>query len=441
MQVITLYIFYERHWDSLSSNINASVGSNIALVIKRFYHYYPDAEYLDLFEDADRLSGMNFLFLPNQEIPSIKNFYLKSEYKNFATYLSKILAKPVVINAKKLKKKGKIIAYIKVPEGLMEVHIPSKKIANHTTYIFVMWVFGSGLLLVITSLILIKNQIRSIINLTSVARDFGKGKSPHHFKPTGAYEIRTAGVAFIQMSERIKKLIERKTQALADISHDIKTPLTRMNMEIEIFPDAINKETGRPNKELSLEAIQAFKESMKTDVKELENLIKEYLEYASSEIGPISNIQNIQEQINLFKFFKTIIYDFRNYNVNIVHNIPYTTIIYAIQVQIRRAFINIINNAISYASAINITVYEKKSSIIILIDDNGKGIKKEERQKVFEPFYKTDKSRNKSKYRGSGLGLAIAKEIILKNGGMIRLGENINSDSGLRVIIRFPRPK
>jgi two-component system osmolarity sensor histidine kinase EnvZ len=266
------------------------------------------------------------------------------------------------------------------------------------------------LIFIIISLIFLKNQLKPIILLSQAAQRFGRGQFDSDFKISGALEVRKASYEFERMKKRILKHISQRTAMLSGISHDLKTPLTRLKLQIEL----LNK-----NKKLN---------SLKEEINEMEKMINEYLDFVSNQHSQIF------EKFNIFEVIKNLID--KSFKKNIKINSPKNLIFSGRKNLIRRCIANIINNSQKYAENILITCKKIKNSTQITIDDDGPGIEDEHKNKVFRPFYRIDKSTT-IKDSNFGLGLSIVEDIVNSHGGTVKLFNNPKG-KGLRVFLSFP---
>ncbi len=298
---------------------------------------------------------------------------------------------------------------IKYQNGYFKFLIPKDRVTSSSARIFALWITVPAIIVVLISIIFLKNQTRPIINLAKVAEKFGKGEEIEEFKPSGAAEIRQAGYEFDKMRKRIIRHLNQRSEMLSGISHDLRTPLTRMKLQIAFIKD----------KELS--------NRLSEDINEMEKMLNEYLQFTSS-----SYLEK-DEKFNLSDLMDNIInkYD----NKNITKNISPKIHINGRKNLIQRSINNLIDNAIKYGDKVNIELSKNNNNLFIKIEDNGPGISKEEYDNVFKPFYKIDKGRADSK-SSVGLGLSIASDIIRSHGGNIRLDKS--SMEGLEVRVFLP---
>jgi len=298
---------------------------------------------------------------------------------------------------------------IKYQNGYFKFLVPKDRVTSSSARIFALWITVPAIIMVFISLIFLKNQTRPIINLARAAERFGKGKDVEEFKPSGAMEIRQAGHEFDKMRKRIQRHLNQRTEMLSGISHDLRTPLTRMKLQIAFIKD---KDLGQ---------------KLTEDINEMEKMLNEYLQFTSS-----SYIEK-DEMFNLSELIDEIINKYNNKNIS--KELLKRIYINGRKNLIVRCLNNLIDNALKYADKVNVRLHKKKTELFITIDDNGPGIIKKEHENVFKPFYKIDKGRADSK-SSVGLGLSIASDIVKSHGGNIKLEKS--KMNGLRVKIFLP---
>ena len=298
---------------------------------------------------------------------------------------------------------------IKYEDGYFKFLVPKDRVTSTSARIFALWITVPAIIMVIISLIFLKNQTRPITNLARAAERFGKGEDIEEFKPSGALEIRQAGHEFDKMRKRIERHLNQRTEMLSGISHDLRTPLTRMKLQLAFLKDkdAVDKLTD--------------------DINEMEKMLNEYLQFTSS-----SHVEK-DEMFNLSELIEEIIKKYNNKNIS--HNLIPRIYINGRKNLINRSLNNLIDNGLKYANKVEISLTKKNTNLFIIIDDDGPGIPKKEHENVFKPFYKMDKGRNDSK-SSVGLGLSIASDIIKSHGGNIMLEKS--KFNGLRVKIFLP---
>ena len=293
--------------------------------------------------------------------------------------------------------------------GYFEFFIPKERITPASARIFALWITLPGLFLIIIAIVFLKNQTRPIVNLAKAAESFGKGEFVKGFRPSGAREIRQAGYEFDKMRKRISVHLNQRSEMLSGISHDLRTPLTRLKLQLALLKQ------------------QDLAKKMSDDIEEMERMLNEYLEFSRNQKNEDTEIVDINDLIVEVvkkynnKKIKT------NFDINI--KIPLR------QNTFKRCLSNLIDNGLSYGNEVEIITKKTIKDLVIFIDDNGPGIPKNEYEKVIKPFYRIDKSRGQNK-SGVGLGLSIANDIIRSHGGTISLEES--PLNGLRVKISLP---
>lgn len=298
---------------------------------------------------------------------------------------------------------------IKYKDGFLQIFFPKYKIAPSSARIFALWITLPGSLLILIALVFLKNQTRPIINLAKAAEKFGKGESVKGFAPSGAREIRQAGYEFERMRKRITAHLNQRSEMLSGISHDLRTPLTRLKLQLAMLKQ------------------HDLAKKMGDDIEEMERMLNEYLEFAQYQKSEKTKLMNFNYVI------KDIVKKYEDKQINLfLEESP--------EIDIRpnsmkRCLTNLIDNALAYGQKAEIFTKKMMNNMIILIDDDGPGIPKSEYQNVLKPFYRIDKSRGQNK-SGVGLGLSIANDIVRSHGGNISLEKS--PLNGLRVKVSLP---
>ena len=292
---------------------------------------------------------------------------------------------------------------------VIQVFFPKSKIAPSSVRIFVLWITLPSIILILIAILFLRNQTRPIVKLSKAAERFGRGERVDDLRPSGASEIRKATIEFDRMMKRINKHLNQRSEMLSGISHDLRTPLTRLKLQLAMTD---KKDTAR---------------KMASDIDEMEKMLNDYLQYAKSQSEEDYVAIDINNLVgDIMKNYEKSKYDLTfdsKINIQGKKNL------------IRRSVSNIIENGLSYGSKIFIELKKSVSSAIIIIEDNGPGIPKKEYENVFKPFYRIDKSRSLNR-SGVGLGLSIAQDIIKSHGGNIVLSES--KHKGLMVKISLP---
>jgi two-component system, OmpR family, osmolarity sensor histidine kinase EnvZ len=405
LQITISVVFF----DSLWMKTNKGMTRALAGEIKTFIDAYDDEKYnkdllVDLFNNN---LEFNVKFEPFKLLPKKKNerWYspidrnLRRELKSrFSNYWFDTVYYKDLIDLK--------IGY---SNGYFQFYIPKERVTSTSARMFGLWITFPAFLLITIAIIFLKNQTRPIINLAKASEKFGRGESVDEFRPSGALEIRKAGYEFEKMRKRIIKHLNQRSEMLSGISHDLRTPLTRMKLQLTFIKD------------------EKISKKLSEDIDEMEKMLSEYLQFASS------SFTEKTENFDIIKLLENTVNKYKNKDINI--KLIDATYINGRKNLIERCINNLINNSVKYASKIDIESVKSANSIIIIIDDDGIGIPKSEYENVFKPFYKIDKSRGNSK-SSVGLGLSIASDIIRSHGGNIKLDKS--PLNGLRVKIFLP---
>ncbi|SVB29599.1 uncharacterized protein METZ01_LOCUS182453 [marine metagenome] len=350
---------------------------------------------------------LNIKYIENENIPFLKNERwfspidrtlrreLKSKFNNYWFDT--------------LSYKEMIIVKINYQNGILQFSFPRDRITNTSARIFALWITLPAFLLIIISLIFLKNQTRPITNLAKASAKFGRGEEVDEFKPSGALEIRQAGYEFDKMRKRIIRHLNQRSEMLSGISHDLRTPLTRIKLQLAFIKD------------------QVIAKKLSNDVLEMEKMLNEYLQFARSSFAEKTEKFNMAELIanNIEKYG----------NKNISTKLDKTIVMNGRKNLIQRCLNNLIDNSIKYSNNIDIQLTKNNNYLSVIIDDDGPGISKKEYNNVFKPFYKIDKSRSDTK-SSVGLGMSIASDVVRSHGGSIVLDKS--PQNGLRVKVIFP---
>ena len=298
---------------------------------------------------------------------------------------------------------------IKSKNEVIEFLVPKEMVSASSVRLFVLWTTLPSVVLIIIALIFLKNQTRPLVRLAKAAERFGKGDYVNDFRPSGAQEIRKAAYEFDRMAKRINRHLNQRSEMLSGISHDLRTPLTRLKLQLAMLNQ----------KDLS--------DKMSKDIDEMENMLNDYLQFAKTQS------QEMTEKLNLINLFKDISKSLNNENLEILYGDD--IILKGRPMALKRSFENIIQNGLTYGKKVYVKMQKGSNRVMILFDDDGPGIPEDQYKNVFKPFYRLDKSRSLNK-SGVGLGLAIVEDVINSHGGNIQLGKN--KFKGLQVKISLP---
>ena len=407
LQLVITIVFFDSLW------IKTNKGMTRALIneINTFVEIYDNEK-----TNKEELKNLFSLFIDlNIEFINKKNF--ESEYtERWFSPIDRTLRRELKSNFSPddywfdtTSYKELIELRIKYEDGYFRFLVPKDRVTSSSARIFALWITVPAIIMVIISLIFLKNQTRPITNLARAAEKFGKGEEIDEFRPSGALEIRQAGHEFDKMRKRILRHLNQRTEMLSGISHDLRTPLTRMKLQIAFIKD----------KDLA--------KKLAEDINEMEKMLNEYLQFTSS-----SYIEK-DEMFNVSELIEQVVSKYNNDNIQ-KDLLPRVYIIGRKNL-IKRSLNNIIDNSLKYGNKVKIKLNKENTNLSILIDDDGSGIPEKEYENVFKPFYKIDKGRAESK-SSVGLGLSIASDIIRSHGGNIVLGKS--RMNGLSVKIFLP---
>ncbi len=407
LQLVITIVFFDSLWIKTNKGMTRALVNEISTFIKAYENEKNNKqELIDLFS---LFLDLNIEFKKNE---IIKNTDTEKWFSPIDRTLRRELKSKFGIDEywyDTRSYKELIDLRIKFGDGYFKFLLPKDRVTSSSARIFALWITVPAFIMVIISLIFLKNQTRPITNLARAAEKFGKGEEIEEFKPSGALEIRQAGQEFDKMRKRIDRHINQRTEMLSGISHDLRTPLTRMKLQLAFIKD---KDTAQ---------------KLTEDINEMEKMLNEYLQFTSSSYAEKDQMFNLSELI------KEIVNKYNNKNIS--HNLTPRIYINGRNNLIKRCLNNLIDNSLKYADKVEISLNKKNSNLFIIIDDNGPGIPKKEFENVFKPFYKIDKGRADSK-SSVGLGLSIASDIIKSHGGNIMLEKS--KMSGLKVKIFLP---
>jgi two-component system osmolarity sensor histidine kinase EnvZ len=403
--IITSVIFYQTSWNIISKRLTESVVADINVIVKLIKQ--------ELEIEAIEIAKQDFKMKINiQKNSKVDNIIFIDQRGILSKRLNQALIninKPFTYDLSNIDKGVKIV--IQLDKDLLLINVDKDRLYSETAFVFLLWMIFASILLLIVSYFLMSKQIRPLKRLSIIAETFGRGLDAPELQSAGASEIRQTANAFNQMRTRIKRFLKQRTDMLAGVSHDLRTPLTRMKLQLSLLKDE------KAKKELEL------------DINEMTAMLDSYVSFVRSEAPePI-------ESINLNKFLKEIINSVNKekFKINLFEkNVVKTS---GRPLQLKRAFQNIIDNSIRYSNELDIEIFTNHEGCSILFEDNGPGIPNKNHEDVFKPFFTLDPSRNKLKGE-SGLGLAITRDIIRSHGGEIKLGES--KHGGLKSILQLP---
>ena len=402
--LLTSIVFYQTSWSIISKRLTESVAADINVLIKLI-----DS---NLTDNAINIANQDF----KMKINIINDKQLLSSKFNLN---SGILSNRLNQSLNNLKKKFDydlsnleegVLIYIQIDEDILEVNVDKDRLYSESAFVFLLWMIFASIILFFMSYFLMNRQLRPLKRLAIIAETFGRGLDAPDIKTAGAYEIRQTANAFNQMRTRIKRFLKQRTEMLAGVSHDLRTPLTRMKLQISLMKD------------------EKAKSELETDVNEMTSMLDSYVSFVKTESPePIDTII-INELIG--DIVKTV----EKKGIKLTIKEKNTIQTSGRQIQLKRAFNNIIDNSQRYAKKIEIILYTNEKDCVIEFNDDGEGIPRDKYEDVFKPFFTLDPSRNKLKGE-SGLGLTITRDIIRSHGGDVKLSESNLGGLQLKVLL------
>lgn len=413
-QVITTYMFFDRHWNKMTNRLAYAISGEVSVInaliqqdpsaahVAKMQRYFQS--YLDITID----------YQPTQKLParqslSSARIWESTMAKKLDSELKAQMGRDFVIHPEF--NGGSISVFVQLDKGVLHISFPQRRLFSSTGYVFLLWMMGSSLLLLTLAILFMRNQIRPIRKLAVAAERFGKGRDTPSFKPEGALEVRQAGHAFLDMRHRIQRQITQRTEMLAGVSHDLRTPLTRMKLQIEMLPDGPDVR------------------DLKSDVYDMERMINAYLDFVRGDGDEVNSV------VDLLSLFEKLAAGVKRQNIDVNLDIEKGLRVNVRPLAFERALGNVINNAAKYGQNIWVKAVQDDKKIQIMIEDDGPGIPEEFYDDVFRPFVRVEASRNFDT-GGIGLGLAITMDIVHAHGGTITLSKS--EYGGVCVTVRIP---
>jgi two-component system osmolarity sensor histidine kinase EnvZ len=411
MQLAVTWIFFDAHWQTVTSRLSDGLAGDIAWAVES-YNDDPRPEVLTrIAERAEKSMSLSIVLLEDKTLPRQQP---SSIFAALDRALDKALSEKLDVPYwyDTIRFPAYVDIRVQAEGGILRIIAPRDRAYATQGHIFIFWMALATLLLTAIAILFIRNQVRAIERLADAADTFGKGGDVDDFKPYGAKEVRQAAQAFIAMKNRIQRHIDQRTAMLASVSHDLRTPLTRLKLELAL---------AEPSKRI---------EAMKSDLSEMEHMIDEYLAFARGEGG------EAVEPVTLWKLVHAVGEDAARAGAKVEIDADPHLQMSLRPHAMRRALSNLVMNAAAHADRIAIAVKATPAGgVEIIIDDNGPGIPPEQFEEAFKPFNRLDESRNQNE-KGVGLGLAIARDVARGHGGDLTLDRA--PLGGLRAVFRLP---
>tara|TARA_Y100001970_G_scaffold268179_1_gene359088 strand:+ start:1471 stop:2784 length:1314 start_codon:yes stop_codon:yes gene_type:complete len=405
LQITISIVFFDSLWIKTNKGMTRALVGEIKTFIKAYQNEnYNKESLINLYKEN---LNLNVNYVKLKPLPDVNQERWFSPMDR--TLRRELKSKLLIYWFDTTSYKNLIDLKIKYEDGYFQFYIPKERVTSSSARMFALWITLPAFLLITISLIFLKNQTRPITRLAIASAKFGRGEDIDEFRPSGALEIREAGYEFDRMRKRIIRHLNQRSEMLSGISHDLRTPLTRIKLQLALIKD------------------KDIAEKLSKDVIEMEKMLNEYLQFAKSQFSEKS------EKFNIDNLISEIIKDYSNKNIS--KESSESIFLVARRNLIKRCINNLLDNSLKYAKSVKISLNKSKNHIILIIDDDGPGIPKNEYENVFKPFYKIDKSRGDAR-SSVGLGLSIASDIIRSHGGNIALDDS--PEGGLRVKILLP---
>ncbi|WP_413992658.1 ATP-binding protein [Labrys okinawensis] len=412
LQAIVTYMFMEKYWQGVTERLSAATTKDIAGLVELYEQLPHDKATREMLQNiAQKQLALGIEFRPPEDLPprGARPFFDILD-QALSDEIRARIGLPFWIDT--VGRSNLVEIRIKLDDTVLRVFALRSQTFASNSYIYLLWMLGSSLILMTVAILFLRNQIRPIQQLAVAAQDFGKGRDVQNFRPRGAREVRQAANAFIEMRRRVERSFEQRTAMLNGVSHDMRTILTRFKLSLALLDES--------NPEF---------EDLQKDVDEMSRMLEAYLAFArgdAAEQAAPTDIEMLLEQL-------------RSDSVRQGHDTKASfqgnPIVVVRPDAFKRCLTNLVSNAQRFGRAIMIAGQRESRYLIVTVDDDGPGIPEDSREDVFKPFFRLDEARNQD-YGGTGLGLAIARDIARFHGGDITLGKS--PLGGLRATVRIP---
>ncbi|HLT01367.1 MAG TPA: ATP-binding protein [Geminicoccaceae bacterium] len=422
LQGVLTYVFYERHWEKVTRTLAFGLAGEVALLVELLEAAHTPETRAKVLELAQDHFDFHLSLQPGADLADVattgsRPFSARLD-RQLHTRFNEALDRPFAIDTRWIDVKNepsRIAVYVQLDDGVLRVLPLRKRVDSDTTRVFIGWMFGLSLLLLALAVYFMTRQVRPILRLAWAMEKFGKGRDVGDFRLAGPTEIRRAGAAFNLMRKRILRHISQRTEMLAAVSHDLRTPLTRMKLELEMLGEG--------------KATPGDVDDLRADVEEMTRVIDGYLDFARGE-G-----QEKIEAVELGPLLQEIADRTATPETRIEVELEQPITLSLRPVAMRRCLANLVENAARHGTRVHVRATASNGQVWVAIDDDGPGIPEDQREAAFKPFYRLDAARRPST-GGVGLGLTIARDIVLGHGGDIELTDA--PAGGLRVLVRLP---
>lgn len=414
LQALVTYLLMERQWQTVSTRMARGVAANVAMLVAA-QEKFQGPERGELLVRLSEAGGFSTALRAGDTLPKTESPAEDLLRQIFVRELGASIKRPVWVDSETLD--GLVDIRVQLDTAVMRLLIDRKRTVSTNTHINVVWIAGTALLLLAVAILFLRNQVRPIERLADAAEAFGKGRDVPDFRPSGATEVRRASLAFIDMRERISRAIQQRTEMLAGVSHDLRTPITRMKLQLALMPET-----------------QDVKE-LTGDVVEMERMVEEYLAFARGQAGEGAVEIDVTKLLNDLAANARRALEADASPKSLDLGLAKDLVLEGRPDALRRCVTNLVDNALRHGRTARLSAREIAGMIEIAVDDDGPGIPENRREEAFRPFHRLDEGRNLAS-GGSGLGLAIARDIARGHGGDLLLQSS--PLGGLRALVRLP---
>ena len=412
LQSIIAFFFMQQHWNQVTKQLSKSVAREIALVVEAHDYYSQngiDAAHLVKMANDTLGLGLNASKDDRLPPPASRPFFSLLDSK-LSKYIRRYVNKPFRIDT--LGRSGYVDIRVQADDGTIFRAIANEgRVYASNSVVFLLWMAGSSLVLLLIAVVFLRNQVRPIVELAASARAFGMGREVADLRPRGALEVREAAQAFIKMKHRIERHVEQRTAMLAGVSHDLKTILTRFKLQLACFEDS--------------ESVR----ELKKDADDMQHMLEDYIGFMRGDGGESTVQTDIRAMLD--RVCRTT----QTSDVKLSLKSDRDVFAAVKPNAFKRCLVNLVGNAVCHGDQVHIKARRDRHRLTITVDDNGPGIPEDQREAVFRPFFRLDDARNQDR-TGTGLGLAVALDIVRGHGGDIRL--ETSPLGGLRAVVAVP---
>lgn len=410
MQIAVAYAFFDAHWQTVTSRLSEGVAGDIGMVLDLYERADPADRVGAIEPVVEGTLGVSIELEPDARLPTtVRSSFFRVLDRTLRRALSEKLDHEFWFDTTRYP--AYVDIRVQVDDGVLRLIVPRDRVFATTGHIFLLWIVGATTLLTTISIIYIRNQAKPIERLAAAAELFGRGQDAPNFRPSGASEVRQAAQAFIEMRERINRHITQRTALLAGVSHDLRTPLTRLRLQLALLPKTDEAD------------------AMRSDLADMQATLDEYLDFAKGAGGEEPELADIGAIARAAA--EAAAHEGVEISVETEGDLELAVRTMAM----KRCLMNLASNAAAHAATVKLAARRFQTAIVIDVDDDGPGIAEADREAAFRPFSRLDEARTRNA-KGVGLGLTIARDVARAHGGDVTLSES--PLGGLRARVRLP---